>query len=130
MQRLHKPLDFMIYIFRMYQVIESSEHYNLITLQGKLRQHMHYCDKEGCTCLTIAESIDETKRYRKIKMEKEEEEHQMMAQQRQNEDNSFGNISQDNLTHEKSTISNFKEAVRSKKSSIFAHASGVSISKK
>jgi hypothetical protein len=43
---------------------------------------MHYCEKEGCPCISIAESIDETKKYRKIKAEQEDEEHQMMMQHR------------------------------------------------
>ena len=43
---------------------------------------MHFCEKEGCTCIAIAESIDETKKYRKIKAEQQDEEHQMMMQNR------------------------------------------------
>ena len=55
----------------------------------------------------------------------------MVAQQKQNEENSFGNISQDNLTHDKSSIqANVYETVRTKKSGILSHPSGVSMSKK
>jgi hypothetical protein len=36
-QKLQKPLDYMIYIFRMYQVIEGESQRHQLTLQGKLR---------------------------------------------------------------------------------------------
>jgi hypothetical protein len=64
----------MIYFFRIYELIESTDPEDQIILEGKLRHHMHYCDLANCPCLKIAESMDETKKYKKIKRVDEEEE--------------------------------------------------------
>lgn len=75
----------MIYFFRLYEVIESTSASNQLIMQGKLRHHMHYCNQEMCPCVSIAESVDETKKYRKIKAKQDEEEHNMMIQAKMNE---------------------------------------------
>lgn len=64
----------MIYIFRVYELIESTDPQDHIILEGKLRYHLNMCEKDSCPCLSIIESLDETKKYRKIKQKEEEEE--------------------------------------------------------
>lgn len=84
----------MIYFFRLYEVIEDTSVSSQIIMHGKLRHHMHYCSIDMCPCVRIAESVDETKKYRKIKAKQDEEEHNMMIQTKMNENEaSFANIS-------------------------------------
>jgi hypothetical protein len=56
----------MIYFYRIYELIESTDPEDHIILEGKLRHHLHYCDEPSCPCTRIVESIDETKKYKKI----------------------------------------------------------------
>ena len=37
------PLDYMIYFYRFYELIESDDQTDMIILNGKLRQHMQMC---------------------------------------------------------------------------------------
>ena len=68
---------------------------------------MQFCEKNDCPCFSIAESIDETKKYRKIKAELDDEEHVLMMQQKQIDDNaSQGNLSQDGSRFFESGIKN------------------------
>ena len=57
----------MIYFFRVYELIESTDPSDHIILEGKLRYHLQYCEREGCECIKIIESLDETKKYKKIR---------------------------------------------------------------
>jgi hypothetical protein len=60
----------MIYFYRFYEIIESTDPSDLFILNGKLRQHMQICLKEDCKCLDIADYLDELKLMRNV-MEKE-----------------------------------------------------------
>jgi hypothetical protein len=64
------PLDYMIYFYRFYELIESEDQSNMLILNGKLRQHMQMCTEEMCQCLKIGDYLDELKVMTEL-MEKE-----------------------------------------------------------
>jgi hypothetical protein len=43
---------------------------------------VQYCDDHNCHCSSVLESLDDIKRYRKLKKKEEEEQQQLMWQQR------------------------------------------------
>jgi hypothetical protein len=59
--RFERPIDYMLYFFRMFELIENDVATSRIFLCGKLRQHASQCDKEGCACLSILEFLDDVK---------------------------------------------------------------------
>jgi hypothetical protein len=60
------PLDYMLYFYRLYELIESQDPSDVFILNGKLRQHMHMCQDEGCKCSNIANYLDESKMMRQV----------------------------------------------------------------
>jgi hypothetical protein len=70
-----RPMDYMIYIFRMHRLIEdhafgdAKAHLHLI---GKLNCHMTVCEKEQCICSQILDQIDDVQAQRDI-MDRDED---------------------------------------------------------
>ena len=72
---LVRPIDYMIYIYRMHRVIESSttgDTRSIMHLMGKLMQHMNHCEQESCPCAAILEQLDDIQLQKDI-MERDEE---------------------------------------------------------
>ncbi len=59
-----RPMDYMIYIFRMHRLIEDlcssgGDARAKIHLTGKLISHMNACEKEQCICSRVLEQLDD-----------------------------------------------------------------------
>ena len=69
-KEFQSSLDYMIYFYRFYEIIESKDPSDMFIMNGKLRQHMQMCVREDCKCMNIADYLDELKLMREL-MEKE-----------------------------------------------------------
>lgn len=67
------PQHYETYFYRLYEKIESREPAATIEFTGLIYNHVQYCDVQHCHCTSIVESLDDIKRYRKLKKKEEEE---------------------------------------------------------
>ena len=63
-KEFQNPLDYMVYFYRFYELIESKNPSDMWILNGKLRQHMEGCTSEMCDCIKIADYLDELQMMR------------------------------------------------------------------
>jgi hypothetical protein len=57
----------------LYEQVENKHPTSNIEFTGLIYNHVQYCEESRCNCSSIVESLDDIKRYRKLKKKEEEE---------------------------------------------------------
>lgn len=53
-----EPIEYIVYFYRLHRLIANPDPTTEVFMQGKLRDHIHYCENPKCFCVSVLEFFD------------------------------------------------------------------------